>query len=65
MTQKVFVCIKKFHDSCIREILGVFSSIEKARCFADEFPTFSMDDPDSFRVIVKQMQIDNTVWGKY
>lgn len=62
---KVFVCIKKFKQSCIKEVLGVFSTIEKAQCFAKEFPSFSMDDPDSFDVIVKRMSIDKTVWGDY
>jgi hypothetical protein len=62
---KVYVCIKKFKQSDMREVLGVFSTNKKAQQFAKEFPTFSMDDPDSFDVIVKQMQIDKTSWGDY
>lgn len=62
---KVFVCIKHFKESSIREVLGVFSTRSKAKCFAKEFPTFSMDDPKSFKVFVKPYELNETVWGNY
>ena len=61
---EVFICIKRFNDrSNYRdEVLGVFSTFDKASCFASEFPKISMDDPNTFDVMIEKFLVDKTVW---
>jgi len=62
---EVFICKKKFHDeslSNLNENLAVFSSLEKAQEFKIKFPGCSIDDPETFDIIIEKMIVDDNKW---
>jgi len=63
---EIFLCIKTFtKEPNFQEIMAAFSSKDAAQRFNKEFPLYSMDDPESFDMTKKVMDVNRNRWNIY
>jgi hypothetical protein len=67
-------CTKRFYDDGTNEIIGYFSTYQKAQTCKREGPQYSIDDPDEFTIIIEvvdeipnswKYRVNETMWGSW